>query len=120
MMGLFGGGAKEPCCVITRTLYEQEKGSNDIYKLKGRLAEMGYKKICVPFETKDPFISDMPLAGKDKERAEKLLKTLAISPQQAEEIMLAKNLGCPLMITQSQVWLVNAAKGLQVKTTVYK
>ncbi len=116
---LFGGG-KPSVYVISKSLYDQQKEMNMVYKLKQRLSPKGDETLYTTFKTSEPFLMDMPLPKKDKEGAVKLGKQLAIPPDQAEEILLAKRAGCPLALSQKQVWLAAAAEKAGVKVEIFK
>jgi len=117
-MALFGG--KGPDWVITKTLYESLKASNEMYRLKQRLCPVGDEIVYTACKTSEPFITDMPLSEKDKKSASQLAKKLTLAQNEAEELLLAKISGCPLVISSKQVWLESAAKKAGVKTETFK
>lgn len=117
---IFGLGKKKDCYIITKTLYEQLKDQNDIYHLKNTLCGGDDKDIYTTFPTTDPLLKDHVLEGKDKDNSKHLQQEFAITEHQADELTLAKKLGCPLLISHRQVWLINVADKVGIKTEVFR
>lgn len=118
-MSLFGG-QKVQMYVVTKSLYEQQRDANALYHLKQRLSPTGETNLYVAFKNPEPFLTETEMSKKDRDNAVKLAKSLVIPVEQAEELILAKKLGCPLMLSQRQIWLVAAAKKAGVATEVFK
>lgn len=121
MIFLFGFGKKKrKDYVITRSLYREKRDGNRLFDLKQELSPQGKNRIHTTFETPEPFLLNKPLKGGDKEEAKKLMRELTISADQADELVLAKKLKCPLLITPRQLWIEGAAKKVDVKTKVFR
>ena len=120
MSFLFGNKKKSCDYVITKSLYDQERERNDMYRLRQKLSPNGEKVICTTFVSTYPFLRDMLISKKDTKEVEKLKNELFISVDQADEVFLAKKMKCPLMITSNQLWLAKVAKQVGVKTRIFR
>ena len=116
---IFGKRKRKNDFVLSRSLFDQQKGGNELYDLKQGLSPHADQRIYTTFPTSNSFLTDMPLDEKDKQKARKLSQSLTLSPDEAEELYLAKKLGCTLAITEKQIWLEKAAKKARVKTRVF-
>jgi hypothetical protein len=105
---------------VSKALYDDLRASNETYRLKQRLCPTGKELIYAPYSTPEPFITDMKLSEKDAKAAASMAQKLAIPPGEAEEILLARTVGGPLVITNRQVWLEAAAKKAGVKAETFK
>jgi malate/lactate dehydrogenase len=114
---IFGFGKQD--YVITKSLYNQQKEAHALFKLKEHFSPNDEAKIYATFKTPDSFLVDAPLSEKDKERSRLLQQKLGITADQADELVVAKNRNCILLITNRQLWLTNSAKKIGVKTKVF-
>mgnify|MGYP006296487709 CR=1 FL=1 len=120
MIFLFGLGKKADGFVISKSLYDNQKELNQIYGLERLLSPHEGTEIYASFSTTEPFITDMLPTDKEKKKSEKLQTKFAISESQADDLLLAKNLGCPLAMSDKEVWLSKAAKKLGIRIKIIK
>jgi|GEM_PF-2190863 len=116
---IFGKGKGGNNFVLSRSLFNQQMGDNELYDLKQGLSPHADQRIYTTFPTSSSFLTDMLLDEKDKQKSRMLSQSLTLSLDEAEELYLAKKLGCTLAITEKQLWLENAAKKARVKTKVF-
>lgn len=120
MIFLFGGRKVSCDYVMAKDLYEQLKAENKLYTFKEQISPKDEKAVCAVFKTSESFLKDALLSEKDLMESEKISNNLAILPQEASELFLAKKLGAILIISSRQLWLENAAKKFRVKTMTFK
>ncbi len=116
---LAGGMGRSRDFVVSRSLYERQKGRNEIYKMKQELAPHADLKIYSAFKNPESFITDITLDRKDKEEAEKLRERFTLADEEAMDLRLAKKMGCTLAISSKQIWLQKAANKIGVKTKLF-
>jgi len=120
MRSLFGGRKTSCDYLLTKDLYDQLKAENKLYVFRERMSPKDEKSLCTIFKSSEPFLKDALLSEKDLKESEKMAKDLAILPQEASELLLAKKLGAMLIISQRQVWLESTAQKYGVRTTIFK
>jgi hypothetical protein len=120
MIFLFGFGKREDGFVISKSLYDKKKEENEIYELERSLSPHEELNLYTAFSTPEPFITDKPLSDKDLDKAKKLEPKLTISRDQAKDLILAKSLGCPMVLSNKEVWLQKSAKKIGVRTKILK
>jgi hypothetical protein len=120
MTPFFSIGKSSGCYVVSKTLYEAKKADNSLYSLERLLSPGGSAKLCTVFSCPEPFITSVLPDKKEEGRAEKLISELTVSRDQALELSLAKGLGCPIALSNKEVWLINAAKKKGIRVKVVK
>jgi hypothetical protein len=113
-------GKKQEAYVISRVLYDMMKKDNNLYKLKEMLSTSEDAVFYTNFKTQESFITDAVLNEKDKHNAKNLMLKLTISLEEAEDLLLSKNMDALYAITSRQVWLKRAAEKRGIKLKVFK